>query len=81
VSFWGSTIALRAAALFITLPAEFRRKFDIHDGDLLEVVENEEGVAFRPAEMYLKKNRYLMNSKIAIENFLITLTPICRKMR
>ncbi|MEO5358372.1 MAG: AbrB/MazE/SpoVT family DNA-binding domain-containing protein [Nitrospirae bacterium YQR-1] len=48
----------------ITLPIEFRKRFNIHEGDLLEVVENEDGVIVRPAdpvEIEFRKKQVIKN--------------------
>ncbi|MBF0318697.1 MAG: AbrB/MazE/SpoVT family DNA-binding domain-containing protein [Nitrospirae bacterium] len=51
----------------ITLPAEFRRRFDVHAGDLLEVVESEEGVMFRPVDIELKRKQALKKLHVIYE--------------
>ncbi|MBF0565933.1 MAG: AbrB/MazE/SpoVT family DNA-binding domain-containing protein [Nitrospirae bacterium] len=35
----------------VTLPPEFRNRFNVQEGDLLEVTESEEGVTIRPVEI------------------------------
>ncbi|MBF0336715.1 MAG: AbrB/MazE/SpoVT family DNA-binding domain-containing protein [Nitrospirae bacterium] len=41
----------------ITLPTEFRKRFNIQEGDFLEVVENEEGVIVRPVEIAIRRKQ------------------------
>lgn len=39
----------------VTLPTDFCKRFNIHEGDLLEVVEGEEGVV--PVEIEIKRKQ------------------------
>ncbi|MBF0565730.1 MAG: AbrB/MazE/SpoVT family DNA-binding domain-containing protein [Nitrospirae bacterium] len=47
----------------VTLPADFRKRFNIHEGDLLEVVEGEEEVVIRPVEIEIKRKQVLEHIK------------------
>ncbi|KWT94602.1 AbrB/MazE/SpoVT family DNA-binding domain-containing protein [Candidatus Magnetominusculus xianensis] len=52
----------------ITLPVKFRKRFDVHEGDLLEVVESEGGFIFRPVELKRKqvlKELYVIYEKLS----------------
>ncbi|MBF0609089.1 MAG: AbrB/MazE/SpoVT family DNA-binding domain-containing protein [Candidatus Magnetobacterium sp. LHC-1] len=43
----------------VTLPTEFLNRFNVQEGDLLEVIESEEGVIIRPVEIEFRRKQVI----------------------